>query len=125
MSPKANDQAARIDKLEAVIDTLGATFSSLKSKKKLTPVVKGPKFVFVPKVSSKIDTYSVWKEELRTMKEVPLLKELKEDPPVGKAKIPNFVPRSAAANIIVKSPLASGTIEIFDDIGDVIDFEET
>ena len=45
------DQTARIDKLEEVIDALGATFSSLKSKKKVTPVIKGPKFVFVPKVS--------------------------------------------------------------------------
>ena len=59
------------------------------------------------------------------MKEVTILKELKEDPPNGKAKIPNFVPRSAAANILVKSPLSSGTSEIFDDLDDGIDFEKT
>ena len=58
------------------------------------------------------------------MKETPILKELKEDPPVGKAKIYNFVPPSAAANIFVKIPLSSGTIKIFDDLDDGIDFEK-
>ena len=45
-----DDQNLRIDKLEGVIDTLGATFSSFKFKRKET-VGRGPKFMYVPKVS--------------------------------------------------------------------------
>src|SRR4051812_25160042 len=41
---------SRIDKIEEIIDTLGTTFSSIKTKKVETPARKEPKFVYVPKV---------------------------------------------------------------------------
>src|SRR3954462_15616535 len=41
---------SRIDKIEEIIDTLGTTFSSNKTKKVETPARKEPKFIYVPKV---------------------------------------------------------------------------
>ena len=40
----------RIDKIEDVIETLGTTLSSIKTKKVETPSKKEPKFVYIPKV---------------------------------------------------------------------------
>ena len=56
------------------------------------------------------------------MKEVPVFKDLKEEPPIGKAKILDFVPWSVAAYMIFKSPLSNGIIERFDDLDDGIHF---
>ena len=39
-----------IDKIEEIIDTLGTTFSSIKTKKVETPAKKEPKSVYVPTV---------------------------------------------------------------------------
>src|SRR4051812_26973245 len=48
---------SRIDKIEEIIDTLGTTLSSIKTKKVETPAKKEPKFVYVPKVPKpKINT---------------------------------------------------------------------
>ena len=41
---------SRINKIEEIIDTLGTTFSSIKTKKVETPTRKEPKYVYVPKV---------------------------------------------------------------------------
>ena len=41
---------SRIDKIGEVIDALGTTLSSIKTKKVETPMKKGPKFIYVPKV---------------------------------------------------------------------------
>ena len=41
---------SRIDKIEEIIDTLGTTFSSIKTKNVETPENKEPKFIYVPKV---------------------------------------------------------------------------
>ena len=47
---KANEnQPSRIDKIEEVIETLGSTLSSLKTKKVETTVGKKPKLIYVPK----------------------------------------------------------------------------
>ena len=45
---------------------------------------------------------------------------MKEDPPVGKAKILDFVPRSATDNTLARSPLSIGTSKIFDDLDDIL-----
>ena len=45
-----DEKSSRIEKIEEVIETLGATFSSIKTKKDDTPAKKGPKSVYVPKV---------------------------------------------------------------------------
>ena len=58
---KASNQTIRIDKLEEVVDTLGMTFSSLKSKKKVASASKMPKFIFVPRNTTKVDTSSAGK----------------------------------------------------------------
>ena len=42
-----NDQNLRISKLEEIMDAVGATFSSLKIKKKEVPAGRGPKFTYV------------------------------------------------------------------------------
>ena len=42
--------SSRIDKIEEIIDTLGTTFSSIKTKKVETPAKKEPKPVYDPKV---------------------------------------------------------------------------
>ena len=41
----------RIGKLEEIMDAVGATFSSLKIKRKEVPAGRGLKFTYVPKVS--------------------------------------------------------------------------
>src|ERR1044071_6019497 len=43
-------KSSRIEKIEEVIETLGTTFSSIKTKKDETLAKKEPKFVYVPKV---------------------------------------------------------------------------
>ena len=72
---KASNQTIRIDKLEEVIDTLGTTFSSLKPKKESGSASKVPKFIFVPTNTTKVNTSSVGKEELRMVKEAPIFKD--------------------------------------------------
>ena len=46
-----DDQNLRINKLEEIMDAIGATFSSLKIKKKEVLAGRGLKFTYVPKVS--------------------------------------------------------------------------
>ena len=46
-----DDQILRIGKLEETMDALSTTFSLFKIKKKEAPVGRGPKFMYVPKVS--------------------------------------------------------------------------
>ena len=86
------DRPERISKLENTFDTLGATLSSLKSKKEVTPVDKGPKFIFVPRTSTQTNTPSAGKEEVKAMKEVPVFKDMKGEALFCKTKIFDFVP---------------------------------
>ena len=119
---KASDQTIRIGKLEEVIDTLGATFSSLKSKKKVTPASKVPKFIFVPRNTTKVDTLFVGKEELRMVKEAQIFKDSKGGAPLGKA---NFTRPIFATNSIVGGTFPCCTIHEFDEDDDDLDFEKT
>ena len=69
-----DDDPSRIDKIEEVIDALGTTLSSIRTKKVETPVKKGPKFIYVPKIPQpKFDTpIAKGNENLKTMEEVPI-----------------------------------------------------
>ena len=58
----SENQPSRIDKIEEVIETLGSTLSSLKTKKGEATVGKKPKFIYVPK-NPQPKTNSVINEE--------------------------------------------------------------
>ena len=87
LKSKDNDPS-RIDKIEEVIDALGTTLSSIKTKKVETPVKKGPKFIYVPKIPQpKFDTPTTkGNETLKTMEEVPILSRIKNEPPTTRKK---------------------------------------
>src|SRR3954464_10192741 len=52
-----DEKSSRIENIEEVIETLGTTFSLIKTKKDETTARKEPKFVYVPKVPrAKADT---------------------------------------------------------------------
>ena len=89
------DDPSRIDKIEEVIDALGATLSSIKTKKVETPVKKGPKFIYVPKISQpKIDTpIAKVNETVKTMEGVPLLNRIRNESPIGLTTF-SFIARS-------------------------------
>ena len=119
---KASDQAIRIDKLEEVIDTLGTTFSSLKSKKKVTLEPKVPKFIFVPRNTTKVDTSSAGKEEWRIVKEAPIIKDSRGGSPAGKTIL---TPPIVATNSIAGGPFPNSTIHELGKNDDALDFEKT
>ena len=117
-----DDDPSRINKIEEVIDALGTTLSSIKTKKVETPVKKGPKFNYVPKIlQPKFDTPTTkGNETLKTMEEVPILNRIKNEPPIGITAF-SFVPRSVSTRALFESPLkrTSCTIEeLFDDLDD-------
>src|SRR3954465_506603 len=76
---------SRIDKIDEIIDTLGTTFSSIKTKKVETPAKKEPKFVYVPKVPQpKINTPIAKEvETVKTLEEIPLLNRIRNETPTG------------------------------------------
>src|SRR3954463_9167138 len=45
-----DEESSRIEKIEEVIETIGTTFSSIKTKKDDTTAKEEPKFVYLPKV---------------------------------------------------------------------------
>ena len=117
-----DNNPSRIDKIEEVIDALGTTLSSIKTKKVETPVRKGPKFMYVHKIPQpKFDTPTTkGNETLKTMEEVPILSRIKNEPPIGTTTFA-FIPRSVNARALLESPLkrTSCTIEeLFDDLDD-------
>ena len=85
---------SRIDKIEEIIDTLGTTFSSIKTKKVETPAKKEPKFVYVPKAPRFKNNPSIAKgvETVKTLEEIPLFNRINETP----IDLPPFafIPRS-------------------------------
>ena len=69
-SLRAKDKnPARVDKIEEIIDVEGTTLSPMQTKKVETPVGKGPKFVYMPKIPQpKFDTPTTkGGETLKTM----------------------------------------------------------
>ena len=112
---------SRIDKIEDIIETLGTTLSSIKTKKVETPARKGPKFVHVPKVPQPKTSIPIAKgvETVKTLEEIPLLNRIRNEIPIGLTTFA-FVPRSVATRPFLESPLkTSCTIEeLFDDLYD-------
>ena len=117
------DHPEGIGKLEETFDNLGATFSSLKPKKEVTPIVKGPKFIFVPKNTTKVDASFVGNEEVKMVKEDQVFKGLLGAAPYGKVKF--FNSQGIAVNESIKSPPSSCTIHELDKKDDALDFEKT
>src|ERR1041385_8132445 len=64
---------SRIDNIEEILDTLGTTFSSIKTKKVETPAKKEPRFVYVPKAPRSKNNLSIAKgvETMNTLEEIP------------------------------------------------------
>src|SRR3954466_6894287 len=69
-----DDKSSRIEKIEEVIETLGTTFSSIKTKKDETPAKKEPNSVYVPKVPRAKDSTPIAKrvETVKTLEETPI-----------------------------------------------------
>ena len=108
---------SRIDKIEEIIDTLGTTFSSIKTKKVETPQKKEPKFFYVPKVPKpKINTpIAKGVETVKTLEEIPLLYRIRNETQIDLTTFA-FIPRSVFIRPLSESPLKTGcTIEeLFD-----------
>src|SRR3954454_13489118 len=111
---------SRIDKIEEIIDTLGTTFSSIKTKMVETPTKREPRFVYVPKAPRFRNNPSIAKgvETVKTLEEIPLFNRINETP----IDLPrfSFIPRSIFIRTLFARPLKSGcTIkELFDDFDD-------
>ena len=69
------DDPSRFDKIEEVINALGTTLSSIKTKKVETPTKKGPKLFSVPKIPqpNAVTPIAKGNEILKTMEQVPPL----------------------------------------------------
>ena len=111
-----DEKSSRIEKIEEVIETLGTTFSSIKTKKDETPAKKGSKSVYVPKVPQP-------KTDTSTAKRVETVKTLEETPIFNFNETPidfppfDFFPRSIFIHPLFEKPIKTGcTIEeLFDD----------
>ena len=112
---------SRIDYIDEIIDTLGTTFSSIKTKKIETPAKKEPKFVYVPKVPKpKINTpIAKGVETVKTLEEIPILNKFINETPIDLPPF-DFIPRSIFIRpSFVSSIKTSCTIEeLFDDLDD-------
>ena len=116
------DDPSRIDKIEEVIDALGTTLSSIKTKKVETPVKKGPKFIYVPKVHQpKMNTpITKGNEIVKTMEEVSLLDRIMNEPSIDLTTF-YFIPRSVITKPLFESPFKRTSCvieELFDDLVD-------
>src|SRR4051812_25956439 len=112
---------SRIDKIEEIIDTLGTTFSSIKTKKVESPAKKEPKFVYVPKGPRPKSNPPIAKgvETMKTFEKIPLLNRIINETPIGLTTFA-FLPRSVITRPLFESPpKTSCTIEeLFDDLDD-------
>src|SRR4051812_4260862 len=86
---------SRIEKIEEIIDTLGTTFSSIKTKKVETPEREEPKFVYVPKVPRTKNNPPIAKgvETMKTLEEIPLWNRIINETPIDLPPF-YFIPRS-------------------------------
>src|SRR3954470_22541275 len=111
-----DEKSSRIEKIEEVIETLGTTFSSIKTKRDETPARKEPKFVYVPKVPRAKTHTPIAKrvETVKTLEETPIfnLNETPIDfPPF------DFIPRSLFIRPLFEKPLKNSCIiEELDDL---------
>src|ERR1043165_6988073 len=106
-----DEKSSRIEKIDEVIETLGSTFSSIKTKKDETPAKKEPKSVYVPKVPRAKASTPIAKrvETVKNLEETPIFNfnETSIDfPPF------DFIPRSIFIRPLFEKPLnTSCTIE--------------
>src|SRR4051812_18780393 len=72
---------SRIDNIEEIIETLGTTFSSIKTKKVETPARKEANFVNVPKVPRPKNNSLIAKgvETVNTLENIPLLNRIRNE----------------------------------------------
>src|SRR4051812_27135483 len=114
-----DEKYSRIEKIEEAIETLGTTFSSIKTKKDETPTRKEPKFVYVPKVPrAKADTPIAKRvETVKTLEETPIFNS--NETPIDFPPF-DFIPRSIFIRPLFEKPLKNScTIEeLFDDLDD-------
>src|SRR3954468_17783004 len=114
-----DEKSSRIEKIAEVIETLGTTFSSIKTKNDETPTKKEPKFVYVPRVPrSKANTPIAKRvETMKTLEETPIFNF--NETPIDFPPF-DFIPRSIFIRHLFERPLkTSCTIEeLFDDFGD-------
>ena len=113
-----DEVSSRIEKIEEVIETLGTTFSSIKTRKDETPAKKEPKSVHVPKVPRAKASTPIAKrvETVKTLEETPIFNETPID------FLPfDFIPRSIFIRPLFEKPIkTSCTIEeLFDDDGSI------
>src|SRR3954464_12437251 len=112
---------SRIEKNEEIIDTLGTTFSSIKTKKVETPAKKEPKFAYVPKVPRPKNNPLIAKgvETVNTLEEIPLLDRFINETPHDFPPF-SFIPRTIFIRALFERPIKTiCTIEeIFDDLDD-------
>src|SRR3954470_7050166 len=114
-----DEKSSRIEKIEEVIETLGTTFSSIKTKRNETPVRKEPKFVCVPKVPrAKSTPIAKRVETVKTLEETPIF-DFNETP----IDFPpfDFIPRSIFIRPLFEKPIKTSCIieKLFDDRDDV------
>src|ERR1041385_3517852 len=114
-----DENSSRVEKIEEVIETLGMTFSSIKTKKDETPEKKEPKFVYVPKVPrAKANTPIANRvETVKTLEETPIFNF--NETPIDFPPF-DFIPRSIFIRPLFEKPIkTSCTIEeLFDDLDD-------
>ena len=106
-----DEKSSRIEKVQEVIETLGSTFSSIKTKKDETPTKKEPKSVYVPKVPRTKYSTPIAKrvETVKTLEETPI-SNFNETP----IEFPpfDFIPRSIFIRPLFERPIKTGcTIE--------------
>src|SRR4051812_7726483 len=114
-----DEKCFRIEKIEEVIETLGTTFSSIKTKKDETPARKEPKCVYVPKVPrAKADTPIANRvETVKNLEETPIFNF--NETPIDFPPF-DFIPGSILVLPLFEKPInTSCTIEeLFDDRDD-------
>src|SRR4051812_14240798 len=114
-----DEKSSTIEKIEEVIETLGTTFSSIKTKKDETPAMKEPKFVYVPKVPRAKANTPIAKrvETVKTLEETPIFNF--NETPIDFPPF-DFIQRSIFIRPLFEKPINTSCIieEIFDDRDD-------
>src|SRR4051794_18425319 len=108
-----DDDPSRIDKIEEIIDALGTTLSSIKTKKVETPTKKEPNFIYVHKLpKTKVDPpIAKGKETVKTMEQIPLLNRIRNETPIGLNTV-SFVPGSVITRPLFQSPFKKSSFTI-------------
>ena len=98
------------------MDTTGATFSSLKIKKKEVPPGRGPKFTYVPKVSEPKPN------KINKLSPPTIIEKLLDESDIGETKILNHVFNNVEVKEPTKSPLTRTSFSS-EDVLDDFDLE--